>query len=275
MSNRSINSTSNSRMGSPLQLRRACEFMRAVCRDLEMPMTATCACLTLFHAYMSASAKHQEMASQDHLKLLKPVECAVENWRLECAACVLIASKANEVSRKVRDVINVMFQLSGQEAKTLEIDESFWKIRDGVIAYEQHILRNIGFNVKPTLPFPFLLNYLKALSAPQPVARTAYAILIETFDLPLCLKHESHVIAAVCIHLACLIHGFNPPTGKSADGSVIRWNHVISVTSGTLEEVGLVVLGYLESLAALHQQYPVAGGEGQQVGKSFEQQHLT
>ncbi|EKX55346.1 hypothetical protein GUITHDRAFT_99129 [Guillardia theta CCMP2712] len=212
-------------------------------RDLEMPMTATCACLTLFHAYMSASAKHQEMASQDHLKLLKPVECAVENWRLECAACVLIASKANEVSRK--------------EAKTLEIDESFWKIRDGVIAYEQHILRNIGFNVKPTLPFPFLLNYLKALSAPQPVARTAYAILIETFDLPLCLKHESHVIAAVCIHLACLIHGFNPPTGKSADGSVIRWNHVISVTSGTLEEVGLVVLGYLESLAALHQQYPV------------------
>lgn len=43
-------------------------------------------------------------------------------------------------------------------------------MRDRLVEGEHHLLKALGFTIKPELPFAYLLNYLKALSAPGNVA---------------------------------------------------------------------------------------------------------
>lgn len=72
---------------------------------------------------------------------------------------------------------------------------SFWRMRDRLVEGEHHLLKTLGFTIKPELPFAYLLNYLKALSAPGNVA---------------CFGKDTP------LPRPCLITAFNAPSGAPA-----------------------------------------------------------
>ncbi len=63
----------------------------------------------------------------------------IEWTKVEAGACVLVATKANEVQRKVRDVVNVVYQRARPNASPLDVGSAFWDLRDAIVASEQDV----------------------------------------------------------------------------------------------------------------------------------------
>ena len=159
---------------------------------------------------------------------------------MECAAAVLLACKAGEVARKVRDVVNVAHLRGGASAQPIQVSAEFWDLRDAVVAAEQDILRSLGFGVRPELPFAYLLNYLRALAASPALSAVAHSLLVESFDVNLAARHAPHAIAAGCIHAAALVTdaALDPPA----------WHDVVDVSRGELCTVASELVSLLERI---------------------------
>jgi len=64
---------------------------------------------------------------------------------------------------RVRDVINVTLRMIHPDRPPLEIDQEYKKLKDSIVAHEQIILRQLGFEMRVELPYKYLLNYLHIL----------------------------------------------------------------------------------------------------------------
>jgi hypothetical protein len=82
--------------------RAACAFIRDLGVDLDLPITCVCNALALWHAVRAApTARSNFEVLSPALKQKKDDATWIDQWRVDCAACVLVSVKAHEVQRKV------------------------------------------------------------------------------------------------------------------------------------------------------------------------------
>ena len=80
--------------------RDACTFIRNLGLDLDLPITCVCNALALWHSFRLVSSRSNLDMLSAALQRKKEEVC-IDQWKVECAACILVSVKANEVQRKV------------------------------------------------------------------------------------------------------------------------------------------------------------------------------
>ena len=82
--------------------RRACNFIRNLGKDLDIPVTCICNALALWHSFREVQSSRPtiDMLSPS-IQRKKEDEYWIDQWKVDCASCVLVSVKANEVQRKV------------------------------------------------------------------------------------------------------------------------------------------------------------------------------
>eukprot|EP00747_Dinoflagellata_sp_TGD_P166919 gnl/TRDRNA2_/TRDRNA2_190477_c0_seq1.p1 gnl/TRDRNA2_/TRDRNA2_190477_c0~~gnl/TRDRNA2_/TRDRNA2_190477_c0_seq1.p1 ORF type:complete len:322 (+),score=52.23 gnl/TRDRNA2_/TRDRNA2_190477_c0_seq1:53-967(+) len=122
------------------------------------------------------------------------------------AACVWLASKVREDSRRLRDIINSFAALEGRSdvQQALEM-EAYWAIRDDLVLHEQALLRALSFDVEPTPAYSFLLELAWLLNcgpATQGVVALAWTLLNDAFCSDICAVSPPERVALACLLLA-------------------------------------------------------------------------
>lgn len=137
-------------------------------------------------------------------------------------ACILIASKVEECSRRVRDIVNIFHWLWSSIRNRLPyrmmeyVGEEYYKWRDRVTSLELVILRELGFHVQPDQPVGLLINYLNALemSSDVRVAQRALNYLNDGLRTVVYLCYPPPVIACAAISLAADDFAVEMPEGE-------------------------------------------------------------
>ncbi|KYQ92934.1 hypothetical protein DLAC_05530 [Tieghemostelium lacteum] len=98
---------------------------------------------------------------QRYIKSLKGQTSEINNLFISMC-CIIISNKITcRDPVRVRDVINVSYLLL--TGKKMKLDSTYYKFKDSIIAIEQHVLRQLLYNVGPpqeVLPHSYLLNIL-------------------------------------------------------------------------------------------------------------------
>jgi len=122
-------------------------FIQEAIIRLRVPQTtASCAVILLRKFISSSNQSHYNIPSL-----------------LIAQTCIFLASKVMETPMRVRDVINVTLRMIHPDRPPLEIDLEYKKLKDSMVAHEQIILRQLGFEMRVELPYKYLLNYLHIL----------------------------------------------------------------------------------------------------------------
>jgi hypothetical protein len=188
-------------------------------RLLELPnLTISTACV-YWHRFFSLHS----------LLVYHPSLCA--------AASLFLASKAEESSRRVRDVINVVYRVEhmppgswhapantaaggnsmqgvnngamspartpGHTAdEPLQVSQLFWDLKEEVLRFEQKLLRVLAYEMKIYHPQVYVLHFARELECSEEVCRSAYYICNDSQRTTLCLQYGPNAIACACIYLA-------------------------------------------------------------------------
>lgn len=128
---------------------------------------------------------------------------------LVCASCLYLASKIEESSRKVRDVVNVCYKCLHTTKPALNVGKTFWKLRDSLVTCEFVILRALGFHVSVDHPHNYLLHYLKMLSdwmppdvwKSVPLTSLCWTLLNDSSHTDLCLHYSGEQVAVALLYM--------------------------------------------------------------------------
>ena len=146
---------------------------------------------------------------------------------LVATTCLYLAGKVEEEHLKLRDVINVCYRCMYKEKPPLEIGSTYWALREAVSQCELLILRVLKFHVSFVHPHKFLLHYIKSvydwlhptIVERFPIARTAWAILRDSYHGSLCLRYDPEHIAVAALYMALQCYGIEISTSHDAECS--------------------------------------------------------
>ncbi|XP_064390366.1 cyclin-Q-like [Halichondria panicea] len=125
-------------------------------------------------------------------------------------ATLNLASKVQEHSIKLGDVVNVCHRCWHKEERPLEIGDLYWQLKDSVARYELLLLRALKFDAQVKLPHSYLLHFLLAMSrwvdervwSRSYVTRVAWALLQDSFHSDLCLRYPPVTVATSVLYAA-------------------------------------------------------------------------
>ena len=104
-------------------------------------LLCACVCALQLDAVTAAAAQ----------QLLRTCDAASPPPRSDIAvlaASLLVAVKAQNGDRKLRDIINVVHSALRPDSPPLTISQEFWSLRDAVVLMEQRLLRACAFQVE-------------------------------------------------------------------------------------------------------------------------------
>lgn len=113
----------------------------------------------------------------------------------------MLAAKAEENSRRVRDVVNTTEALRNQEKDKQETQE-YWGVKEEVIRSEQTLLRVFGFDLDLRHPHHYVLHFIRDLEGAEELASVSWRILNDSLCTTLCLQYRPEPIACAAIYLA-------------------------------------------------------------------------
>jgi len=150
---------------------------------LELPILTICTACVFFQRFFS--------------------QCSFAKYdpAIVAQACLLLAAKAEENSRRVRDVINTSFALQTNR-KELQVSQDYWQMKDDVIRCEQLLLRVFAFDLDLRHPQHFVLHFIRDLEGPEELASVSWCILNDSLSTTLCLQYRPEPIACAAIYLA-------------------------------------------------------------------------
>lgn len=130
--------------------------------------------------------------------------------KLLIMAALNLASKVQEISVKLGDIVNTCYKCFHPDVPFLEAGDYYWKLKDSVAKYELLLLRILKFKLNVQLPHPYLLHYLVVLSRwvdeatwqESCIVSLSWCMLQDSFHAELCLLHAPYVIATAVIYLA-------------------------------------------------------------------------
>ncbi|KAJ2791848.1 RNA polymerase II C-terminal domain kinase beta subunit, partial [Coemansia guatemalensis] len=123
-------------------------------------------------------------------------------------ACLLVAAKMEETTKKLRDILAHSYLLSKQPADSSLEPQSVSstitdRMRTSVVAAEQYVMDAIGFDFRTTHPHLLFVKLAKMANVPrQTTAVAGWEILGDAFFTTLPVQYPSSVIAAGALCLA-------------------------------------------------------------------------
>ncbi|KAJ3022654.1 hypothetical protein HKX48_005584 [Thoreauomyces humboldtii] len=150
---------------------------------------------------------------------------------------VFLASKVEEVPRKIKDIINVFSWLIDQYRDiTPQVEQyaglQFNDFKDGLSDGEMRILCKLGFNVQVQQPHGFMINYMQSLDIAEneELAQSAWNYLNDGLRTIIYVCYQPSTIACAAIFLAARTHGVKLPTNPP-------WWEVFDSTLEDLERI--------------------------------------
>ena len=109
------------------------------------------------------------------------------------SACILLAVKQTNISRKQRDIINVYYSLL--MGKELQIDNHLFNLKDSLVVGEYLLLRVLGFQTEvPSLYIELTKLLLKvekmySIEVFQKIAQCCFGVLNEAIYMDKCVRY--------------------------------------------------------------------------------------
>eukprot|EP00124_Ichthyophonus_hoferi_P004477 Ihof_evm3s499 gene=Ihof_evmTU3s499 len=154
-------------------------------------------------------------------------------------ACIFLAAKIEESSRRTSQVLNVFHHIVQRRAGKPETPlnperASYTDLKNFVIKAERRVLKELGFNVHIQHPHKLIINYLNLLGLDnQVLGQTAYNYMNDSFRTNAFCRFQPPTIACATIWLAarnCEV--------KLAD----RWWEVFDSTLNDIKEVAASIM---------------------------------
>ncbi|GAB5365405.1 hypothetical protein AAMO2058_001054900 [Amorphochlora amoebiformis] len=167
------------------EMRRKCvALMQEAGIRLQLPHQAICTAVHYYHRFFTL--------------------CSMANHSLLLTAqtCLFIASKVEETSRRVRDILNTTYRLQNPEKKPLQVTQEYWNMKEDVVLHEQICLRVLGYNLTSRHPHHYVLHFLKDLDGTEELGILAWSLLNDSLRTTLCLQYAPESIACASIYLA-------------------------------------------------------------------------
>jgi hypothetical protein len=145
------------------------------CQSLRLSTETRFSAIVLLHRYLSHYRFHQ-VQDKNGVPTSNTSEEANEVWHHlgnVAAACMFLACKSNNQSRRIRDVMNAchILQFQHPEPKDADsdaitvvvkkypkpINEQYWSAKETIVKVEQHVLRMLQFDVTVSQPHRMLV----------------------------------------------------------------------------------------------------------------------
>eukprot|EP00026_Physarum_polycephalum_P014764 Phypoly_transcript_15316.p1 GENE.Phypoly_transcript_15316~~Phypoly_transcript_15316.p1 ORF type:complete len:302 (+),score=32.13 Phypoly_transcript_15316:109-906(+) len=189
-----------------------CIFIQQAGYLLKFPQITTVTALVLFHRFFS----RRSYSRYDRF--------------LIAATCLYLAAKTAETPRKIRDIVNVTYQILNN--KTLRISSEYWDLKDVIVKMESVVLRTLAFDLSIAHPHNYLLNYLYSLKVDERLAQLSWNILSDSYYTNICLQHKPNEVASAAIFLAAKILQLEIP-----DGEEKKWWMVFGADFSNIEDI--------------------------------------
>lgn len=170
---------------------------------LKLSSEARFTSLVLLHRYFDASGD----------------EGPTGEWEWIGAACLFLATKTEEESRRLRDVINVMEMLEFGSTQVLirvksnpvPLDEEYWSHKEKLVATEQMVLRMLQFDVSVSHPHRAVavLLSLEQESGQDGLLPICWQYLNQALFYAPALRHD--VLTLACAAIECAKKHNNVP----------------------------------------------------------------
>ena len=174
-------------------------YIQQVGALLDLPNVTVCSACVYWHRFYS----HCPLQDYDPL--------------ISAQAALLLASKVEENTRRVRDVINVAHTAANQSAPPLAISQLYWDVKEHILRQEQAMLRALSFSVSYTHPHFYLLHICRHLECSASLTSLAYYVLNDSQRTTLSLQYAPPSLACAAVYLASEMVS-ETVTGKTAAG---------------------------------------------------------
>ncbi|XP_002738178.1 cyclin-Q-like [Saccoglossus kowalevskii] len=154
-------------------------------------------------------------------------ECLLENHDpyLIASSSIYLAAKVCEQQIRLRDILNVCYRTLHTDRPPLEINDEYWELRESLANCELLMLRVLKFQIAFELPHKYLLHYLVSLKdwlspsvwADTPIAKTAWALLRDSYHSDLCLRVKPQHLAVTVLYFSLQCNGVGVPFNDDAD----------------------------------------------------------
>mmetsp|Transcript_33380 Transcript_33380/g.46591 ORF Transcript_33380/g.46591 Transcript_33380/m.46591 type:complete len:298 (+) Transcript_33380:169-1062(+) len=190
---------------------------------LELPCQAICTAIHFFHQFY--------------------VKCSLKKYShlLTAQTCLFLASKVEETSRRIRDVMNTTYRLRYPDKPPLQVTdtEGYWQMKDTVVRHEQLVLRVLGFNMSSRHPHHYALHFLQDLNGSEELAILTWSLLNDSLRTTLCLQYKPEPIACAAIYLAAEM--MNHQMGRDGE-----WWHKFGTNRHEIEDICMQMLNLYE-----------------------------
>ncbi|RCH83708.1 Cyclin- protein fam58a [Rhizopus azygosporus] len=127
------------------------------------PIRTTATAIIYYHRFKAFISDKEKVIHVDGS--INAEDAINANEELLATTCLQLACKATEVPRKVRDLVNVGYRYYHSDGSTLDVDESYFKMRASLVTTELLLVRALGFDLEVELPFAYCLNVLRGLAS--------------------------------------------------------------------------------------------------------------
>ncbi|KAI8081301.1 P-TEFB associated cyclin, cyclin T Pch1 [Halteromyces radiatus] len=192
-----------------------CAFIQTVGCRLAVPQITVATAMVYFHRfYMRCSFNDYNM---NHIG----------------GACIYLACKVEESSRKVSDVTSAC--LMARYSRINQNDEKqklYQSWRSAILWYERFLLETLCFDMTVDHPHQLVLEFAAELDASESVTQAAYGFANDSLRRPLCLTYDPQMIAAACMLLSYRALDEDIPTGTDT-----IWGRTLEQEPGILAEI--------------------------------------
>ncbi|KAI7890028.1 cyclin-like protein [Mucor mucedo] len=141
----------------------AIQFLRQTSSMLDLPIRTTATAVVYFHRFNVFMSNQEKNIHVDGS--INAQDALYTNEELLTTTCLQLACKATEVPRKVRDLVNVGYRYYHPNSTTLNVNESYFRMRSSLVTSELLLVRALGFDLEIELPFAYCLNVLRGLGS--------------------------------------------------------------------------------------------------------------
>lgn len=176
------------------QLQRGAQFIEQVCRKLRFPIRTTATAQAFYHRY--CAHEHGDTVDGDGEEEEEdgtPTDIAL--------TAILVAAKAEETYRRIRDILTAAFLLDHPEwpeGQPVEISE---EARRGVVRYEEAMLQAINYQFARVSPYNVLVGMARGELGNRDarVLRHAWSTMQSLHLTPAILVYPVAYLALACI----------------------------------------------------------------------------
>ncbi|KNC81896.1 hypothetical protein SARC_05809 [Sphaeroforma arctica JP610] len=190
-----------------------CEYIQLAGKLLKLPQIAMAVAMNMYQRYYYRKSM------------------VVHDFETCAKACIFLAAKIEENSRRSNDVLNVCHYISrvhGGDTDPTPLDaysKPFMVLKNEMIKAERRVLNELGFSVHIQHPHKLIANYLQVLTlyANTELAQIAWSYMNDSFRTNVFCRFPPHIIAAATIYLATnmknIVLPSNPPWYELFDGN--------------------------------------------------------